>query len=76
MEAAITELNGLGWFQIRTALLIARDPRKPVIIGMFRLGQPASDTWIPEYSTTVIWCTRTLANASVLWPSFATRMRE
>ena len=27
MEAAITEINGLGWFQIRTALLIGRDPR-------------------------------------------------
>ena len=27
MEAAITEINGLGWFQIRTALLIVRDQR-------------------------------------------------
>ena len=37
MEAAITEINGLGWFQIRTALLIVRDPRPAYL--KFCIGQ-------------------------------------
>ena len=86
MEAAITEINGLGWFQIRTALLIVRDPRpayfkfcveQDIPISRFsnlRLKRFVDDSWISYYSNSIIGCTGAMANASLFWSSFATRM--
>ena len=71
MEAAITEINGLGWFQIRTALLIVRDQR-PTDMDQDFFKFETSAVRGSLISGSTIGCTGTLANASLFWSSFAT----